>query len=296
MSEPILVIMAAGIGSRYGGLKQIDPVGSYDELIIDFSIYDAIKAGFKKVAFIIKKQDEQEFRTAIGDRIQKYVEVIYIYQELDNLPNGYKTPIERLKPWGTGQAILCCKEKIKDSFVTINADDFYGYDAFKTSYEYLKEQNQYCMIGYILKNTLSDNGGVTRGVCEVTDGYLTCINERTKVGWTEGKVRYLENEQWNCVNEDSVVSMNMWGFTTQIFKEIEQEFVRFLEKNSTNLTSEFLLTNVIDRTITNNPKSVKVIYSKDKWYGVTYKQDKQLVVDAIKNMQQVQLYPNKLWD
>ena len=303
MSEPILVIMAAGMGSRYGGLKQIDPVGSHGELIIDFSIYDAIQAGFKKVVFIIKRANEADFKQAIGDRIAKMIQVEYVYQELDKLPEGYEVPGERIKPWGTGHAILCCKEVVDQPFAVINADDYYGQEAFKAIYDFLKvaqddDKYRYAMVGYTLKNTLTDNGHVARGICELTqEAKLASICERTHIAHHEGEVQFLEGETWTPVSEESIVSMNLWGFTPSIFEALEAQFVPFLDQaiQANPLKAEFFLPSVVDTLIQADKASVDVLHSKDKWYGVTYKEDKPAVVQAIQGLQNAGVYPENIW-
>lgn len=301
--EPILVIMAAGMGSRYGGLKQIDPIGAHNELIIDFSIFDAIKAGFKKVVFIIKKVDEQDFKEAIGDRIGKYIEVEYVYQDLNNLPEGYSAPSERVKPWGTGHAILSCKDVVDQPFAVINADDYYGPLAFKKIYDFLLEAQddehcRYAMVGYTLSNTLTENGHVARGVCTQVDGYLDSICERTHIAYHEGEVQFLEGDVWTPVDKESIVSMNLWGFTPSIFKALEEEFTKFLDKALVEnpLKGEYFLPSVVDTLIKEDVATVEVLHSTDKWYGVTYKEDKPVVVKAIRGFQEAGIYPLKLWE
>lgn len=304
MSEPILVIMAAGMGSRYGGLKQIDPVGAHGELIIDFSIYDAMKAGFKKVVFIIKKANEADFKEAIGERVSKLIEVDYVYQELDKLPEGYTIPKEREKPWGTGHAILCCRELVDQPFAVINADDYYGQEAFKVIYNFLKEAQddchyRYAMVGYTLKNTLTENGHVARGICELTKDYkLQSICERVHIAHHEGQVQFLEEETWTPVSENSIVSMNLWGFTPSIFGELEAQFKPFLDQAlvSNPQKAEFFLPSVVDALIQADQASVDVLHSKDKWYGVTYKEDKPSVVKAIQTLQNEGVYPTNIWE
>lgn len=303
MTEPVLVVMAAGMGSRYGGLKQIDPIGSQGEIIMDFSIYDAIQAGFKKVVFIIKKENEKDFKEAIGDRLSGIIEVEYVYQQLDKLPKGYSVPEDRIKPWGTGHAILCCKEVVTGPFAVINADDYYGREAFKLVYDYLKnnqddEKYRYTMVGYILENTLTDHGHVARGICVADDGYLTSIEERTHIEKKEGTVQFLEGETWTPVDAHSIVSMNLWGFTPSMFKELENRFTAFLDDAlATNpLKSEYFLPNVAGDLITEGKATVRVLESKDKWYGVTYKDDKPVVVAAIQNLKDQGLYPQNLWE
>ena len=302
MSEPILVIMAAGMGSRYGGLKQIDPVGSHGELIIDYSIYDALRAGFKKVVFIIKKADELAFKESIGNRIAEVVDVEYAFQELDKLPNGYKVPEDRGKPWGTAHAILCAKELINEPFAVINADDYYGPSAFKAIYTFLKsnpadEAYHYAMVGYTLSNTLTENGHVARGVCSVKDNMLCSITERTHIAKHEGITQFLEEDTWTPISDDSIVSMNLWGFMPSFLDEIEKGFTSFLDQAliANPLKGEYFLPSVVDGLIHEGKAKATVLHSTDRWYGVTYKEDKPVVVEAIKNFQEQGLYPENIW-
>ena len=304
--KPVLVIMAAGMGSRYGGLKQIDPVDPYGNKIIDFSIYDAVEAGFEKVVFIIKKAIEQEFKEQIGDRMAKYVQVEYVFQELDKLPEGYSVPEGRVKPWGTAHAILCCKDVVDGPFAVINADDYYGKSAFQSIYDQLvaysdNEKYQYTMVGYKLYNTLTENGHVARGVC-VTDeeGHLLKINERTHIEKHDGGTAYTEDDgkTWTMLPEGSTVSMNMWGFSASILKELKDRFPKFLDENLkvNPLKCEYFLPFVVDELLGEKRATVKVLKSMDKWYGVTYKEDKPVVVAAIQNLKDGGLYPQKLWE
>lgn len=302
MKQPVLVVMAAGMGSRYGGLKQIDPVDKEGHIIMDFSVYDAVKAGFKKVIFIIKKENEADFKAAIGDRLSKHLDVTYVFQDLKNLPEGYEVPEGRVKPWGTGHAVLSCIDEINGPFAVINADDYYGANAFRMAYDFLT-QNQdedgiyrYMMVGYKLKNTLTENGHVARGVC-VTDeeGHLQKIHERTHIERHEGSVAYTEDEgkTWTALPQDSTVSMNMWGFSESIMKELKARFPKFLEENLpvNPMKCEYFLPFVVDELLGENKATVKVLKSMDKWYGVTYKEDKPVVVAAIQRMKDEGLYP-----
>ena len=295
MKQPVLVVMAAGMGSRYGGLKQIDPVDKEGHIIMDFSVYDAVKAGFKKVIFIIKKENEADFKAAIGDRLSKHLDVTYVFQNLKNLPEGYEVPEGRVKPWGTGHAVLSCIDEIDGPFAVINADDYYGANAFRMAYDFLT-QNQdedgiyrYMMVGYKLENTLTENGHVARGVC-VTDeeGHLQKIHERTHIERHEGSVAYTEDEgkTWTALPQDSTVSMNMWGFSESILKELKARFPKFLEENLpvNPMKCEYFLPFVVDELLGENKATVKVLKSMDKWYGVTYKEDKPVVVAAIQRM------------
>ena len=302
MKQPVLVVMAAGMGSRYGGLKQIDPVDKEGHIIMDFSVYDAVKAGFKKVIFIIKKENEADFKAAIGDRLSKHLDVTYVFQNLKNLPEGYEVPEGRVKPWGTGHAVLSCIDEIDGPFAVINADDYYGANAFRMAYDFLT-QNQdedgiyrYMMVGYKLENTLTENGHVARGVC-VTDeeGHLQKIHERTHIERHEGSVAYTEDEgkTWTALPQDSTVSMNMWGFSESILKELKARFPKFLEENLpvNPMKCEYFLPFVVGELLGENKATVKVLKSMDKWYGVTYKEDKPVVVAAIQRMKDEGLYP-----
>lgn len=279
-----LVIMAAGMGSRFGGLKQAEPVGKNGEAIVDYSVYDAIEAGFDKVVFVIKHSIEEDFKNLVGNRIAKKVKVEYAFQETDDLPAGYVCPETRQKPWGTGQAILACKDVVKEPFAVINADDYYGRSAFKTIYDELKlqKEGEYCMVGFHLANTLTDNGTVSRGVCEHENGYLTNITEFTKLKDCKGF-----DDDGNVIAEfapDTLVSMNMWGLTPDVFDYLEEDFKKFLDENLQAPKAEFFLPFEIDSLLKKGVKKVRVLSSADRWYGVTYREDKQSVVDAIAEM------------
>ena len=303
MKEPVLVIMAAGMGSRYGGLKQIDPVDEHGNLIIDFSIYDALKAGFKKVVFIIKHEIEADFREVIGDRISAYVDTEYVYQEVDALPAGFSVPEGRVKPWGTAHAVLCCKGVVNAPFAVINADDYYGSHAFQMIYDYLcqardDEKYRYAMVGYILENTLTENGHVARGVCTTEDGFLTDIHERTRIEKRPGGPAYTEDgETWVDIPQGSIVSMNLWGFTESFLGELEQRFAGFLEENlpANPVKCEYFLPSVVDSLLKEGKATVRVLPSQDKWYGVTYRPDLEIVVEAVKQFKRDGLYPEILW-
>ena len=277
--EATLVVMAAGMGSRFGGLKQVEPIGPKGEALLDFSAYDAKKAGFTKVVFIIKHEIEKEFKELVGKRIEKIIDVEYAFQEIDKLPDGYKAPADRAKPWGTGHAIYCCRDIVKTPFAVINADDYYGKSAFQKIYNHLKEEkNDYCMVGFRLANTLTENGSVSRGVCEIVDGKLKAVTERTKIV----DCKYTEDDvNWIPLSPDTVVSMNMWGFTPDIFKYIERDLITFLNEKIDVPKAEFYLPSVASNVINNNEKDVTVLVAEDKWYGVTYKEDKDDVVKAI---------------
>ena len=278
-----LVVMAAGMGSRFGGLKQIEPIGPKGEAILDFSVYDAVKAGFTKVVFVIKHAIEKDFKEFVGNRIEKKVKVEYVFQEIDKLPEGYNCPEGREKPWGTAHAILCCKDVVKEPFAVVNADDFYGRSAFVKMAEFLKsDSDDYAMVGFRLVNTLTENGYVSRGVCNIEKGELKSVTERTKIM----DCKYTEDDgaTWTALPEDTVVSMNLWGFRPDVFRFIETGFKKFLDEKIDVPKSEYYLPAVVSERIENGEKSVKVLIAEDKWYGVTYKEDKQVVVDAIGKM------------
>lgn len=306
MKKPVLVIMAAGMGSRYGGLKQIDPVDSEGHIIMDFSIYDAKRAGFEKVVFIIKRENEADFKEAVGNRVAKYMDVAYAYQELANIPGGYAVPEGRVKPWGTAHAVLSCMDIVDGPFAVINADDYYGRDAFRLIYDYLAshaddEKYRYTMVGYHLGNTVTDHGHVARGICSMNEnGELVAIRERTRIEKRKGKIAFTEDdgETWEVVPADKTVSMNMWGFTHSILKEIKAGFPAFLEEGlKTNpMKCEYFLPAVVSRLVEEDKATVAVLKSSDKWYGVTYKEDKPVVVAALQKMKEDGKYPMHLWE
>lgn len=303
MEKPVLVIMAAGMGSRYGGLKQIDPVDEQGHIIMDFSIYDAMAAGFEKVVFIIKKANEAAFKESIGNRVSQKVQVEYVFQELDKLPEGFTVPEGREKPFGTGHAILCCKEVLKGPFVVINADDYYGKHAYQAVYDYLTsheddEKYRYAMVGYALKNTLTENGHVARGICRTdVQGFLTGIDERTHIEKRGEQAVFTEDggQTWEEVSMDSTVSMNMWGFSNSILKELEAGFTKFLKQDLPEhpMKAEYFLPFAVDALLKEDKARVQVLTSLDKWYGVTYKEDKKLVVNAISQLKKQGLYPEE---
>ncbi len=279
-----LVIMAAGMGSRFGGLKQAEPVGKNGQAIVDYSVYDAVEAGFDKVVFIIKKSIEDDFKELVGRRIEKMVKVEYVFQENDKLPEGYTCPAERVKPWGTGHAILCCKGVVNEPFAVINADDYYGKSCFKTIYEELKKQTgEYAMVGFELKNTVTENGTVSRGICEVKDGWLEKVTEYTKID-CDGKFYNDNGEYEGDLDPNGLVSMNLWGFVPDIFGYLEEDFKKFLDEKIDVPKSEFFIPFEVDRLVSDGIKKVRVLASSDRWYGVTYREDKQSVVDAIAKM------------
>ena len=279
-----LLIMAAGMGSRFGGLKQIEPIGPNGEIIIDFSVHDAKKAGFNKIVFVIKEAIAEDFINIVGKRIEKMIAVEYVYQELNKLPEGFICPETREKPWGTAHAILCCKDAVKEPFAVVNADDFYGRTAFKAVYDYLTStENEYCMAGFRLKNTLTENGTVARGVCVTENGYLESVTERTKINkdcqFTED-----DGETWEQLSPDTLVSMNLWGFRPDLFTYLEEGFKEFLKENINEPKKEYFLPLIVTQLIESATKKVAVLPAEDKWYGVTYKEDKPTVVAAIEEM------------
>lgn len=304
--KPALVVMAAGMGSRYGGLKQIDPVDEQGNIIMDFSIFDAKEAGFKKVIFIIKETIEKEFKENIGRRMEQNMEVEYVYQELDKLPSGFSIPNGRIKPWGTGHAILCCKDVIREPFAVINADDYYGKQAFREIYRHLtthgdSDKYQYAMVGYHLNNTMTEHGYVARGICSVDEkGKLADIHERTHIERRGNDGAYTEDEgaTWITLPGETVVSMNLWGFTPGILSELDKRFAAFLEKSLPDnpLKCEYFLPFVVDELLKESRAEVTVLQSQDRWYGVTYKEDKETVVQAIRQLKEQGYYPKKLWE
>ena len=303
--KPILVVMAAGMGSRYGGLKQIDPVGRCGEAILDYSVFDAKRAGFETVVFIIKHEIEEAFKETIGARLSSHIEVRYAYQQLEKLPAGYSIPEGRVKPWGTSHAILCADDVIDAPFAVINADDYYGPEAFQVIYDYLSTHQdddvyEYSMVGYLLKNTVTENGSVSRGVC-VTDekGYLNSVTERTCIETYENGIHYSEDNgsSWTDISGESVVSMNLWGFSRSFVDEVNSRFPAFLDRALTEnpMKGEFYLPSVVSALIDEGKARVKVLHSTDRWHGVTYKEDKPDVVAAIEEKTAAGLYPAPVW-
>lgn len=299
--EKTLLIMAAGMGSRFGGLKQIEPVGPNGEFIIDYSIYDAIKAGFNKVVFVIKKENFDLFKETVGNRVSKHIKVEYAFQDMNNLPDGYVCPVNREKPWGTSHAILSAKDLITGSFAIINADDFYGRDAFMVVSSFLDQsfdRNTYCVVGYKLANTLSNNGAVKRGVCGSSNGYLTELVE-SSVEEVDGMalVSPLDGSASYKTSLDTLVSMNMLGFNDTIFGYIERNFAKFLDDNKDNiLKCEYLIPDTIFSAMKSGFCEVQLLNTSAKWQGITYKEDKQLLVDEINSLIDSSIYPEKLWD
>jgi UTP-glucose-1-phosphate uridylyltransferase len=301
MKKLTLVVLAAGMGSRYGGLKQMDTFTSQGDTIIDFSIYDALQAGFQKFVFVIRKSIEKDFRATIDNKLKNKAEVKYVFQEVNNVPEKYKNS-KREKPWGTGHAVLMTKNVVNENFAIINADDFYGREAFNDIAKQLIETKEnsfeFCMVGYALKNTISENGYVSRGECFVNkEGYLTNVIERTRIETIDGFLKF-EDEKGKMVSIDkeTTVSMNIWGFTTNYFGYGEKLFLDFLEKNKENLKAEFYLPFIVNSLLASKKATVKVLKSKAKWFGVTYNEDKENVEKEIKKLKEAGVYPIKLWD
>lgn len=300
MNKPTLAILAAGMGSRYGGMKQIDGVGNHGEPIIEFSIYDAYEAGFKKVVLIIKKEHEELFRKALTDRVSKYMEVEFAYQEMTDLPEGISVPEGRVKPWGTTHALLALRDVVNEPFAIINADDFYGKDAYKVIYDYLTNEitdDHYAMVGYACKNTLSESGTVTRGVCKEENGYLSKIQEIQKIAKKDGKAVYEEDGKLVELADDALVSMNFWGFTPKIFSECETILESYLKEaiKENPLKCEHVIPTAIGDLVAEQKCSVKMLSSKDQWFGVTYQEDKPMVMQKIQEMKDKGIYPDILW-
>ena len=304
MKEPVLVIMAAGMGSRYGGLKQIDPVDPQGDKILDFSIYDALRAGFKKAIFIIKKENEQLFKECIGDAVARHMEVEYVFQDLNDVPEFFTIPDGRTKPWGTAHAIYSCRNVIDSPFAVINADDYYGVEAFKVLYDYLVSTEddgkyRFAMVGYLLGNTLTENGSVSRGCCEMDDqGFLTSVTERTKIIKTEDGAAYSEDDgaSFTPISPDSLVSMNFFGFTPDFFNYSEKGLVEFLKGPAqTNIKAEFFIPLMVNQSINDGTAKLKVLSSDASWFGVTYKEDKPDVMRKIVELIEKGVYPRQLW-
>ena len=306
MKKPTLVIMAAGMGSRYGGLKQIDPIDPQGHIIMDYSIYDAVQAGFGKVVFIIKKENEADFRESIGNRMEKRIPVEYVFQDLHNLPEGFEVPEGRVKPWGTGHAVLSCLPVVDGPFAVINADDYYGQEAFQLIHDFLVntkdgEKYQYAMVGYLLKNTLTENGHVARGVCETDEHQkLTAITERTRIERRPEGPAYTEDDgaTWHALPEDAPVSMNLWGFSESILKELKDRFPKFLKESipENPLKCEYFLPFVVDELIREGKAEVTVLKSHDRWHGDSYKEDKPVVMKAMQDLKDAGKYPQGLWE
>jgi len=298
--KPTLFVLAAGMGSRYGGLKQLDGLGPNGETIMDYSIYDAINSGFGKLVFVIRRYFEKEFIDKVASKYDKHIPVEIVFQELEDIPEGFTLHPERVKPWGTNHAVLMGKDVINEPFAVINADDFYGRDAFEKLGDWLSKledsKNHYCMVGYRLQNTLSESGSVARGVCETKDGFLTSVVERTHIERKDGKIQYKDAEDyWYELPEDAPVSMNMWGFTPDYFEYSKDYFVKFLEMNQTNLKAEYFIPLMVDHLITNQIADVKMLDTSSKWFGVTYAEDRESVVSKLQALVDKGEYPSPLW-
>jgi hypothetical protein len=304
MQKPTLLVLAAGMGSRYGGLKQLDAMGPNGEAVIDYSVFDAVRAGFGKVVFIIRKDFEEQFKEHIGSRFEGVVDVAYAFQQIDNLPGGFDVPEGREKPWGTGQAILSAKDVTAEPFAAINADDFYGRDAFEKLAGFLKSaevggvEQHYAMIGFRLKNTLSDFGSVSRGICESDgEGMLGSVIEMTGIEKIEGGAEQRNDDgSVTSLTGEEVVSMNMWGFTPELFPRLEEKFVAFLEAQGCEMKSEFYIPSVVDELIREGRADTKVIETESTWFGVTYQEDKPHVIGSIRALIDAGEYPEKLWE
>ena len=303
MKKPVLVIMAAGMGSRFGGLKQIAPVDDQGHIIIDFSLLDAYRAGFRDLVFIIKPELEESFREAIVNRMEKYFNITFVHQTIDKLPAGYSVPEGREKPWGTGHAILCCMDVLDGPFAVFNADDFYGPTAFSAIYDYLannSDESQYAMIGYRVRNTVTENGSVARGVCEVKDGLLTGVTERTKIFKNGVDAKYTEDDgkTFTDLPGDTIVSMNLWGFTAKMIKELDERFAAFLDNAivTNPLKGEYFLPSVVNDQLVAGTATVRVLPCEETWYGVTYREDLDSVKAAIAGMKAKGIYDENLWN
>ena len=297
--KPTLLVLAAGMGSRYGGLKQVDPIGPSGETIIDYSIFDAIKAGFGKIVFVIREQFEEDFKKRFVSKLEGKVELEFVNQEIYKVPDGVSYHSEREKPWGTGHAILMAKEVIKEPFAVINADDFYGAEAFHTMADFLVDgatDKENCLLGYLLKNTISENGSVSRGICTVDDNdHLVTVIERTHIEKLPENIAYLEDEKWHALPDNASVSMNFWGFTPNIFEHLSTQFKSFLNEKGNELKSEFYIPSVVTSLIETDTIQFKVLSSDSQWFGVTYKEDKEKAVQAIQKLIEAGEYPNQLW-
>lgn len=298
--KPTLVIMAAGMGSRYGGLKQIDAMGPHGEILMEYSIYDAIRAGFDKVVFVIRPDFEADFRANVGSKFEGKIAVDYAFQSIDDLPPGFIVPAGRVKPWGTAQAVLAAKDVVDTPFVVQNADDFYGAEAYrviaKELMSYATDSSDTCLVGFELRNTLSPNGSVSRGVCEVADGYLSGVTERVKIAENAARIcQYFEGETAVDMSGDEICSMNFWGFTPRLFATLESDFVAFLTASGSEMKSEWHLPAVIDRMIKSGGTEVSVLRSADQWFGVTYPEDKPTVTRAIAELVTAGQYPSPLF-
>lgn len=297
--KPTLLILAAGIGSRYGGVKQMDQIGPSGESIIDYSVYDALRAGFKKVVFVLNPKIIEDFKDVYETRLKGKIETEYILQEISNIPNGIEYNKERIKPWGTAHAVMVAKNYINEPFAVINADDFYGKEAYEVMSGYLSQlendSTNYSMVGYRLKNTLSENGSVSRGICSQENEFLSDVVERTKIYPENSKIIFEEDGRKNEISGESIVSMNFWGFSPKFFDQMEDDFRKFITLNSNNLKAEFYIPFVVNNLIVSNEAKVKVLTSESSWFGVTYKEDKEETIKRINSLVEEGKYPSKLW-
>lgn len=297
--KPTLLILAAGLGSRYGGVKQIDKIGPSGESIIDYSIFDAIRAGFGKVVFVLNPKIVDDFMDIYKPRLEGKIEFDYVIQEISNIPEGISYNPERIKPWGTGHAVLVAKDAINEPFAVINADDFYGRHAFNLLADFFSNlenaSSSYAMVGYKLKNTLSENGSVSRGICQTKNGFLTDVVERTSIEPEGDGIVYIENDKKIALDPDSVVSMNFWGFTPNFFNQLDRDFRKFIEERSGELKSEFYIPFVANNLINSKEATIKMLTSDDQWFGVTYKEDKETTIQNVKQLVEMGVYPENLW-
>lgn len=298
--KPTLLILAAGIGSRYGGMKQMDEIGPAGESIIDYSVFDAIRAGFGKVVFVLNPKIEKDFKEIYEGRLAGKIDTGYVLQEVSAVPDSISVNHDRVKPWGTGHAVLVAGEIINEPFAVINADDFYGKQAFEILGSFLSDteniSNKYAMVGYKLGNTLSENGSVSRGVCQTKEGFLTDVIERTSIAIENNKIVYSDNGDKVEIGKDSVVSMNLWGFSPNFFDQLEQKFINFIHENSHDLKAEFFIPTVVNELIKDKEVSIRMLTSDDQWFGVTYKEDKKTTIKKVTDLVSQGVYPENLWD
>ncbi|NQU35042.1 MAG: nucleotidyltransferase [Bacteroidetes bacterium] len=297
--KPTLLILAAGIGSRYGGVKQMDKIGPSGESIIDYSVFDAIRAGFGKVVFVLNPKIESEFKEVYEARLAGKIETDYVLQKVDAVPTGVSVNNKRVKPWGTGHAVLVAKNAIKEPFAVINADDFYGDNAFNLISDFLTglktDSSKYAMVGYKLANTLSENGSVSRGICKTEKGFLTDVVERTSIKYDNDDIVFNENGKNEKIDANSIVSMNFWGFSPLYFKQLEHDFINFINNNSNELKAEFYIPSVVNDLIDKNKASIKMLTSNDQWFGVTYQEDKETTIKKVAELVSQGVYPENLW-
>ncbi len=297
--KPTLLILAAGIGSRYGGVKQMDKIGPSGESIIDYSVFDAIRAGFGKVVFVLNPKIEGEFKEVYETRLAGKIETDYVLQKVDAVPTGVSVNNNRVKPWGTGHAVLVAKNAIKEPFTVINADDFYGNNAFNLISDFLTglktDSSKYAMVGYKLANTLSENGSVSRGICKTENGFLTDVVERTSIKYDNDDIVFNENGKNEKIDANSIVSMNFWGFSPLYFEQLEHDFINFINNNSNELKAEFYIPTVVNNLIDKNEASIKMLTSNDQWFGVTYQEDKETTIKKVAELVSQGVYPENLW-